>query len=236
MTKEPKKYGNFINGKWVKPSKEDYFPTKNPANPNEVLAYFPNSTVDDTKEAIDAAEDAYEAWRDTPPPHRGEILFKIAEVLIKRKEELARLVTMEMGKVVAEGRGDVQEAIDTAYYMGAEGRRLFGHTTTSELRNKFAMTIRMPIGVCGLITPWNFPIAIPSWKIFPALICGNTMVLKPSSDTPLCAATFIEILLIYIFHSTILQVVLILNLVLSFLLIYMVIYTLRNLKWLDYQS
>lgn len=194
MPKKPKKYGNFIGGKWIKPKKEEYFPTHNPAKPNEILGYFPKSSQEDVKHAIDVAEKAYEKWRDVPAPKRGEILLRIAQILRKRKDELGKLVTREMGKVLPEGLGDVQEAIDMTEYMAGEGRRLFGHTTTSELRNKFAMTVRMPIGVCGLITPWNFPIAIPSWKIIPALICGNTMVLKPSSDTPLCAATFIEVL------------------------------------------
>ena len=146
------------------------------------------------QKAITAAENAFIKWREVPAPKRGELILKAAQLLKREKERLAKLMVKEMGKVLKEARGDVQEAIDIAEYMAGEGRRLFGHTTPSELRDKFAMTIRIPLGVCGLITPWNFPLAIPAWKVFPALICGNTVILKPSSDTPLMALEFMKIL------------------------------------------
>lgn len=185
---------NYIDGKWVKAEWGKTFEDRNPACPADLLGVFPESTSEDVERAVLAAEKAYDAWRLTPAPKRGDILMRAGLILEKRKEELARLMTREMGKVIKEARGDVQEAVDMAYYVAGEGRRLFGKTTTSELKNKFAMSIRMPIGVCGLITPWNFPVAIPSWKIFPALICGNTLVFKPAEDTPLCASKFVEIM------------------------------------------
>ncbi len=188
------KHKMYINGEWVDSESGEIFERVNPANPDEVIGQFQKGNENDVKKAVDAAESAFEKWSEIPPPKRGEILFKIGEMLKQSKEDLARLMTWEMGKVLVEARGDVQEAIDMTYYMAAEGRRLFGHTTTSELKEKFAMTIRKPLGVCGLITPWNFPIAIPAWKLMPALICGNTVVFKPSSDTPLCAIKLIEIL------------------------------------------
>ena len=183
----------FINGKWVSSESRKTFASINPVT-EKPIARFQAGNGDDVNRAVEAAGKAYDDWKETPPPKRAQILYKTAELLRKNKESLARLVTTEMGKVIAEARGDVQEAIDTAEYFAAEGRRLFGHTTTSELRDKFAMTIRMPVGVFGLITPWNFPIGIPAWKIFPALVCGNSIVFKPSSDTPLCATKFVEIL------------------------------------------
>lgn len=189
-----KTYLNYIAGKWVKPEWGKTFEDRNPANTSDVLGLFPESTSEDVEKAVSAAENAYDKWRLLPAPKRGDILLRAGLILEKRKEELARLMTREMGKVLKEARGDVQEAVDMAYYVAGEGRRLFGKTTTSELKNKFAMSIRMPIGVCGLITPWNFPVAIPSWKIFPALICGNTLVFKPAEDTPLCASLFVEVL------------------------------------------
>lgn len=185
---------NYIDGKWVKAERGKTFEDRNPANPSDRIGVFPESTREDIEKAVQAAEKAYDRWRLLPAPKRGDILMRAGLILEKRKEELARLMTREMGKVIKEARGDVQEAVDMAYYVAGEGRRLFGKTTTSELKNKFAMSIRMPIGVCGLITPWNFPVAIPSWKIFPALICGNTLVFKPAEDTPLCAEKFVEIL------------------------------------------
>ena len=135
------------------------------------------------------------SWRLVPAPKRGEILYRTGELLLRHKENLARQMTREMGKVLSETRGDVQEAADTAFYMAGEGRRLFGQTTPSELRDKFAMSVRMPVGVCGMITPWNFPMAIPSWKLFPALVCGNTCVIKPAEDTPLSTFNLVELLL-----------------------------------------
>ncbi|MFH1474199.1 MAG: aldehyde dehydrogenase family protein [Candidatus Aenigmatarchaeota archaeon] len=188
------RYKLYINGEWVNSASGELFTRANPADPNEVIGEFQKGNEKDIDKAVDAAEKAFEKWSETPAPKRGDILFKIARLLEEQKEELAKTMTREMGKVLVEARGDVQEAIDMAYYMAGEGRRLFGHTTTSELKEKFAMTVRKPLGVCGLITPWNFPIAIPSWKILPALICGNTVVFKPSSDTPLCAIKFVEVL------------------------------------------
>lgn len=188
------KYKLYIDGKWVNSNSGETFPSLNPAKPKQVLGKFQKGNENDIEKAVEAAEKAFDSWSNTPAPKRGLILFKAAELLKKNKELLAKLVTKEMGKVITEGRGDVQEAIDMAEYMAGEGRRLFGHTTPSELKDKLCMTIRMPVGVYGLITPWNFPIAIPAWKIFSALICGNTVVFKPSSDTPLCATKFVEIL------------------------------------------
>src|SRR5213079_791626 len=150
--------------------------------------------AEDVDAAVNAAKNAYHGWRLTPAPKRAEILFRAAEMLVHRKEEFSKDMTREMGKVLAETRGDVQEAIDITYYMAGEGRRLFGQTTPSELPDKWNMSIRQPIGVVGAITPWNFPIAIPSWKMIPALICGNTVVLKPSSDTPALASRFVELM------------------------------------------
>src|SRR5437764_11921723 len=160
----------------------------------EVLGSFPRSTAADVDRAVAKAKAAFEDWRLFPAPERGNILFRFAELLRAHKDELTDLMTREMGKVKAEAGGDVQEAIDMSYYMGGEGRRLFGHTTPSELRDKFMMSVRMPVGVVGAITPWNFPIAIPAWKLCPALVCGNTVVLKPAEDTPLLAQRFVELL------------------------------------------
>ena len=189
-----KTYLNYIAGRWMRAKSGATFPNINPARPHEVIGLFPDSGPEDVEQAVQAAENAFDLWRLTPPPKRGEIILKAGLLLQEKKEEFARLMTQEMGKVLREARGDIQEAIDMAFYVAGEGRRLLGETTTSELRDKFAMTIRMPVGVCGLITPWNFPMAIPSWKIFPALICGNTIVFKPAEDTPLSAAKFVEIL------------------------------------------
>jgi acyl-CoA reductase-like NAD-dependent aldehyde dehydrogenase len=160
----------------------------------EVLATFPRSTAEDVDRAVQTAKAAFEEWRLVPAPERGNILFRFAELLRAHKDEFADLMTREMGKVKTEAGGDVQEAVDMSYYMGGEGRRLFGQTTPSELRDKFMMSVRMPVGVVGAITPWNFPIAIPSWKLAPALVCGNTVVLKPAEDTPALADRFVELL------------------------------------------
>lgn len=188
-----KRFGLFIGGKWVSPSSHKYFPSLNPAT-EKPIASFASATEKDVKHAIATAEAALPKWKKVPAPKRGQILLKFAELLKKNKEQLAKLVSTEMGKVLPEARGDVQEAIDIAEYMAGEGRRLFGHTTPSELPDKFALTMQIPLGVCSLITPWNFPLAIPAWKIMPALVCGNTVVFKPSSDTPMCAARFVELL------------------------------------------
>jgi aldehyde dehydrogenase (NAD+) len=187
-------FKNFINGEWVAPSSNNTHLNHNPANTDEVIGEFPLSSQSDVDAAVNAAREAYKSWRLVPAPKRAEILFRTAEILVKRKEEFSRDMTREMGKVLAETRGDVQEAIDMTYYMAGEGRRLFGQTTPSELPNKFAMSVRQAIGVCGMITPWNFPMAIPSWKMMPALVCGNTIVLKPAEDTPLSSYHLVEAL------------------------------------------
>ena len=190
----PEKIKNLINGDWVDAVSGNTLESVNPADTYDVVGIVPRSGREDVDKAVDAARKAYESWRLVPAPRRGEIIFKAAELLQKRKQELGELVTREMGKVLPEGLGDVQEAIDMAYYMAGEGRRLSGETVPSELPNKDCKSIRIPIGVFALITPWNFPAAIPAWKILPALICGNTVVFKPSSYTPVCAARLVEIL------------------------------------------
>jgi alpha-ketoglutaric semialdehyde dehydrogenase len=169
------------------------FESLNPST-GEVIETFPRSSAADVDRAVATARAAWEEWRLVPAPERGNILFRFAQLLEQRKPELSDLMTREMGKVKAEAGGDVQEAIDMSYYMGGEGRRLFGQTTPSELRDKFMMSVRMPVGVVGAITPWNFPIAIPAWKLCPALVCGNTVVLKPAEDTPLLAQRFVDVL------------------------------------------
>ncbi|MCK4403535.1 MAG: aldehyde dehydrogenase family protein [candidate division Zixibacteria bacterium] len=189
---DAKVYKNLINGEWVDSVTGKTFENRNPADTRELLGEFPASNEEDVKRAIDAAKEAYKKWRLVPAPRRGEILFKMAEILVKRKEDWARQMTQEMGKVLKETRGDIQEAIDMSYYMAGEGRRQFGQTTPSELPNKFMMSVRMPMGVCTLITPWNFPMAIPSWKLLPALVCGNTVVFKPASYTPLSAYNLVK--------------------------------------------
>ena len=170
------------------------FENRNPANRDDLIGLFPASSAEDVDAAVRAAKKAFNAWRLVPAPKRGELLYRVGEFLRKYKEEIARGMTREMGKVLKETRGDVQEGIDTAFYVAGEGRRLFGETTPAELPNKFAMSVRMPVGVCALITPWNFPMAIPTWKMFPALLCGNTVVLKPAEDTPHTAVRLVEIL------------------------------------------
>ncbi|MBI3765845.1 MAG: aldehyde dehydrogenase family protein [Ignavibacteriales bacterium] len=190
-----KKYQNFINGKWVDAKSGQVFENRNPANWDEVIGTFPKSAKEDVNEAVKAARTAFDKWRLVPAPKRGDIMKNVGDIMGARKEEIARTMTREMGKVLVETRGDVQEGIDTAYYAASEGRRLFGHTVPSELPNKFNMAIRVPIGVAGVVTPWNFPMAIPTWKIFPALLCGNTVVFKPASDTPATATMLVEILM-----------------------------------------
>ena len=190
----PKVYKNFINGEWVESRSGKALENRNPANRDELVGMFPSGNEEDVNLAVDAAKEAYQSWRLVPAPKRAEILFRAAELLVERKEDLARDMTREMGKVLAETRGDVQEAIDMTYYMAGEGRRQYGQTTPSELPNKFAMCVRVPKGVAGLITPWNFPMAIPSWKIMPALVCGDTVVIKPATDTPLSVYNLVQIL------------------------------------------
>jgi alpha-ketoglutaric semialdehyde dehydrogenase len=190
----PRIFKNFINGEWVESRSGKAYENRNPASTDELVGMFVSSTSEDVDAAVDAAKQAYKKWRLVPAPKRAEILFRAAELLVQRKEEYSKDMTREMGKVLAETRGDVQEAIDMTYYMAGEGRRLFGQTTPSELPNKFAMSVRQSIGVCGMITPWNFPMAIPSWKMTPALISGNTVVLKPAEDTPLSSYHLVQVL------------------------------------------
>ncbi|WP_413200620.1 aldehyde dehydrogenase family protein [Nostoc piscinale] len=184
---------NYINGQWVDATTGNILESYNPALVSEVVATFPRSQTEDVDKAVAAAREAYRSWRKVPAPARAEYIFRVGELLLQHKEELAQLISREMGKPLTEARGDVQEGIDCAFYSAGEGRRLFGLTTPSEMPNKFAMTVRMPIGVCALITPWNFPVAIPCWKAMPALVCGNTVILKPAEDTPACATKLVEI-------------------------------------------
>jgi aldehyde dehydrogenase (NAD+) len=169
------------------------FESRSPAT-GELIGEFPRSGPDEVAAAVERAKAAYEEWRLVPAPRRGQILFRFAQLLERDKDDLALLMSREMGKVLAEAGGDVQEAIDMSYYMGGEGRRLFGQTTPSEMPDKFQMSVRMPVGVVGVITPWNFPIAIPSWKLAPALVAGNTAVFKPAEDTPALAQRFVDLL------------------------------------------
>ena len=191
-TTETQTCKNYIGGEWVDAAGTETFESTNPAT-GETIGAFPRSTEEDVDRAVEAAKEAYERWRLVPAPKRAEILFRIGQRLIDRKDELTELMVREMGKVRAEAGGDVQEAIDMTFYMAGEGRRLFGHTTPSEMPEKFQMSVRMPVGVVGAITPWNFPIAIPSWKIAPALVCGDTVVFKPARDTPMLGERFVEI-------------------------------------------
>src|ERR1700689_2389027 len=193
-THPTKVYKNFIDGEWVESSTGETFEDRNPADTRDVVGVFQKSAKADVDAAVDAAKRAFAKWRLVPAPRRAEIVFRAAEILIGRKEDYAREMTREMGKVLKETRGDVQEAIDAAYYNAGEGRRLFGPTVPSELPNKFAMAIRQPIGVCGMITPWNFPMAISSWKLLPAIVCGNTCVIKPAQDTPLSTFNLVQAL------------------------------------------
>jgi alpha-ketoglutaric semialdehyde dehydrogenase len=186
-------FQNFIGGEWGDAASGETFESVSPAD-GETIGVFPRSSAEDVDRAVAAATAAWEDWRLVPAPERGQILYRFANLLIDQKDELTDLMTHEMGKVKAEAGGDVQEAIDMSLYMAGEGRRLFGQTTPSELRDKFNMSVRAPIGVVGVITPWNFPIAIPSWKIAPALVCGNTVVFKPATDTPLLGQRFVELL------------------------------------------
>ncbi len=185
---------NYIGGKWVGSESGETFKSINPANKDDVVGIVARSGRGDVDQAVKAAREAYEGWRLTPAPRRGEILYRVAEIVLKNKEALGELATHEMGKILEESLGGVQETVDWAYYMAGEGRRLSGETVPSELPNKDAKSIRVPIGVFALIIPWNFPIIMAAWKIFPAIICGNTVVVKPSSETSVCTAKFFEIL------------------------------------------
>jgi acyl-CoA reductase-like NAD-dependent aldehyde dehydrogenase len=188
-------FANFIGGQWIAPSGGRYFENTNPADTRDVIGRFPLSDANDVAAAVASARRGFELWRRVPAPARGDVLRRVGEILVARKEQIADLMTREMGKPLAETRGDVQEGIDTAFYAATEGRRLFGHTVPSELRNKWAMSFRRPIGVAGIITPFNFPLAIPTWKMFPALVCGNACVFKPAEDVPHTGHVFVEILL-----------------------------------------
>jgi acyl-CoA reductase-like NAD-dependent aldehyde dehydrogenase len=187
-------FKNFIDGEWVESSTGETFENRNPADTRDLVGIFQKSNRADVNAAVDAAKRAFAKWRLVPAPRRAEMVFRAAEILIERKEDYARDMTREMGKVLAETRGDVQEAIDAAYYNAGEGRRMFGPTVPSEMPNKFALAVRQPIGVCGMITPWNFPMAIPSWKLLPAIVCGNTCVIKPAQDTPLSTFNLVRAL------------------------------------------
>ncbi len=188
-------FKNFVAGRWVEPSTGAYFENRNPADTRDLIGCFPRSGPADVDAAVASARRGFDVWRRTPAPARGDVLRRIGDLLTTRKEEIANLMTREMGKPLTETRGDVQEGIDTAYYAAVEGRRLFGHTVPSELRDKWAMTYRRPIGVCGIITPFNFPLAIPTWKMFPALVCGNACVFKPAEDVPHTGHVLVEIML-----------------------------------------
>jgi len=187
-------FNNYIDGRWVPSRTGKLFENRNPADQRDLIGLFQASATEDASDAIAAAARAYRSWRLVPAPRRAEILFRAAQIIADRKEAFAHDMTREMGKVLEETRGDVQEAVDMTYFMAGEGRRLYGQTVPSELPNKFAMSIRQPVGVCSVITPWNFPMAIPSWKIVPALVCGNTVVFKPASLTPMSAVNFVRVL------------------------------------------
>ena len=191
-TASPKTYQNYINGEWVASASGETFENLNPADTRDVVGRFALSAKEDVDRAVEAAKNAFDRWRRTPAPRRAEILFRLGEILIRHKERYAADMTREMGKVLKETGGDVQEAIDCTYYTAGEGRRLHGFTTPAEMPDKFAMCVRQPVGLCGLITPWNFPMAIPSWKLIPALVCGNTVVIKPAEDTPLSTYNLVQ--------------------------------------------
>ena len=190
-----KTFKNFIGGQWVEPTTGEYMENRNPADWRELIGRFPKSGPRDVARAVQSALKGFALWRKVPAPQRGDVMRRVGDLLVERKETIARAMTREMGKVLAETRGDVQEGIDTAYYAAGEGRRLFGHTVPSELRDKWAMSTRRPIGVAGVITPFNFPMAIPTWKIFPALLCGNAVVFKPANDVPHTGTLLVEALL-----------------------------------------
>ncbi len=189
---QSKTYHNYINGEWIKSSSGEYFENINPADTSDVVGRFPLSNEADVNAAVEAAKAAATKWRRTPAPKRAEILFTLGEILRKNKARFTGDMTREMGKVLKEAGGDVQEAIDCTYYTAGEGRRLHGFTTPAEMPNKFAMCVRQPVGICGLITPFNFPMAIPSWKLIPALVCGNTVVIKSGEDVPLSTINLIK--------------------------------------------
>ncbi|MDM7922885.1 MAG: aldehyde dehydrogenase family protein, partial [Pyrinomonadaceae bacterium] len=187
-----KTYHNYIGGEWVKSSSGEWFNNVNPADTSDIVGRFPKSNADDVNAAVAAAKNAATRWRQTPAPKRAELLFTLAEIIRDNKQRYTEEMTREMGKVLKEAGGDVQEAIDCTYYTAGEGRRLHGFTTPAEMKNKFAMCVRQPVGISGLITPFNFPMAIPSWKLIPALVCGNTVVIKSGEDVPLSALNLVK--------------------------------------------
>src|SRR5215212_4379704 len=189
-----KTFQNFIAGAWSAPASGEHFENRNPADTRELIGRFPLSNPTDVDRAVASAKRGFELWRATPAPARGDVLRRVGDLLTQRKEEIADLMTREMGKPLKETRGDVQEGIDTAYYAATMGRQLSGRTVPSELRSKWAMSYRRPIGVCGIITPFNFPLAIPTWKMFPALLCGNAVVIKPGEDVPHTVSLLVEVL------------------------------------------
>jgi aldehyde dehydrogenase (NAD+) len=191
----PDRHLNYIGAKWVEPETGDFRANHNPADTSDIIGEWPRSGPADLQRAVESAKRGFELWKRTPAPLRGDVLKRTGDILTARKEEIARAMTREMGKVLNETRGDIQEGIDTAYYAASEGRRLFGHTVPSELRNKWAMSYRRPIGIAGLITPFNFPLAIPTWKTFPALVCGNAVIIKPAEDVPHTVSLLVEVLL-----------------------------------------
>jgi alpha-ketoglutaric semialdehyde dehydrogenase len=191
----PDNFKNFISGEWVAPTTGAYFENRNPADWNDLIGCFPRSGPDDARRAVESAKRGFAQWSKTPAPLRGTVLQRVGELLVANKEKIARAMTREMGKVLAETRGDVQEGIDTAFYAASEGRRLFGRVVPSELKNKWAMSYRRPIGIAGIITPFNFPLAIPTWKMFPALLCGNAVIFKPAEDVPHTGHLLVEVLL-----------------------------------------
>ena len=186
------KYLNYIGGEWTPSASGEFFENRNPADTRDVVGLFPKSNAEDVNRAVDAAREASDRWRRTPAPRRAEMLYRLGEILIKNKDRFSSEMTREMGKVLKETGGDVQEAIDCTYYTAGEGRRLHGYTTPAEMPNKFAMCVRQPVGICGLITPFNFPMAIPSWKLIPALVCGNTVIIKPGEDVPLSTYNLVK--------------------------------------------
>ncbi|HJW21328.1 MAG TPA: aldehyde dehydrogenase family protein [Candidatus Limnocylindrales bacterium] len=190
----PRTYQLFIAGEWVDSVSGRTFESLNPADRRDVVGRFQAGAAADVAMAVKAAEMALPRWKATPAPKRGEILYRFGQLMADHKERLARAMTREMGKVLSEARGDVQEGIDIAFLMAGEGRRMVGDTVPSELPDKWAMSIRQPIGIAGIITPWNFPMAIPCWKMMPALVTGNTVVFKPASDTPHCATLLVELM------------------------------------------
>ncbi|MGI9646924.1 MAG: aldehyde dehydrogenase family protein [Acidimicrobiia bacterium] len=190
----PETYLNYINGSWVPAASGDTYLNTNPARPTDVIGEFQRSGPADVDAAVTAAARAQDEWRRTPAPLRGEIVARATRMLVERKPKLAEGITREMGKVLVDSSYDVQGAITSGEYMAGEGRRMFGDTVPSGLPNRLAMTVRAPVGVVGIITPWNLPMLMPAWKLFPALVCGNTVVVKPAEDTPFTAVKLFEIL------------------------------------------